>query len=187
CAGETATMAGAFGGAATGVTWSTSSPTGTFDVITNPNAVYTPSPEDIAAGSVILTITTDDPAGPCPAVSDFMVLTINPLPTVDAGPDEAICSSENTVTLAGTIGGGATSATWSSSGTGSFDNPSSLNATYSPSEADKAAGTITLTLTTNDPAGPCVAASDEVIITIEPEATVEAGSPITVCEGDPVP
>ena len=186
CAGETATMAGSFGGVATGVTWDTSGD-GTFNTITNPNAIYTPGPNDILAGTVTLIITTDDPAGPCPAVSDELTLTINPLPIVDAGVDQTICSTA-TVTLAGTIGGGATSATWSTAlGDGAFDNASSLNAIYTPGPGDIAAGTVTLTLTTNDPAGPCVAASADVVITIDPAATVDAGAPLTICAMDTAP
>ncbi|HEX7016246.1 MAG TPA: hypothetical protein VF191_12120, partial [Cyclobacteriaceae bacterium] len=185
CEGETATMAGTFGGVATGVTWSTSGD-GNFDVITNPNAVYTPGMADIAAGTVTLTLTTDDPAGPCPQVSDDLTLTINALPTVDAGADQTICSS-GTASLAGTIGGGASSALWTSSGDGSFDNPSALNAVYTPGDGDITAGTVTLTLTTNDPTGPCNAESDDVTITIEPAATVDAGAPITVCATDTAP
>src|SRR5690606_11706281 len=185
CEGETATMAGTFGGVATGVTWSTSGD-GSFDVITNPNAIYTPGPNDIANGTVTLTLATDDPAGPCPAVSDDVILTINPQPIVDAGPDQTICSSGSAV-LAGTFGGGASSATWSTSGDGTFDNPSALNATYTPGSGDITAGMVTLTLTTNDPAGPCVAESDDVIITIEPEATVDAGAPIIICATDTAP
>src|SRR5690606_34431040 len=178
CEGEPATMPCTCGGLATGVTWSTSGD-GSFDVITNPNAIYTPGPNDIANGTVTLTLATDDPAGPCPAVSDDVILTINPQPIVDAGPDQTICSSGSAV-LAGTFGGGASSATWSTSGDGTFDNPSALNATYTPGSGDITAGMVTLTLTTNDPAGPCVAESDDVIITIEPEATVDAGAPIII-------
>jgi len=61
------------------------------------NAIYTPSAAEITAGTVTLTLTTDDPAGPCPAVNDQMVITINPAATVTAGPDQIICGG-STVT-----------------------------------------------------------------------------------------
>ncbi|MBI2968427.1 MAG: hypothetical protein HYY40_11545, partial [Bacteroidetes bacterium] len=64
---------------------------------------------------MILTITTNDPAGPCPAVSDPMTLTINPAATVSAGADAAICSG-STYIVAGSRGGGSTSSTWGTSG-----------------------------------------------------------------------
>ncbi len=68
--------------------------------------------------------------------------------------DQTICST-GTATLAGIIGGSAASATWSG-GTGTYaPNNTTLNAVYTPSAAEITAGTVTLTLTTNDPAGPC--------------------------------
>src|SRR5690606_4448698 len=134
-----------------------------------------------------LIITTDDPAGPCPAVSDALTLTITPLPIVDAAVDQTTCSTA-TITLAGTISGGSTSGTLSIAiGDGAFDNASSLTAIYAPGPGDIAAGTVTLTLTTNDPAGPCVAASADVVITIDPAATVDAGAPLTICAMDTAP
>ncbi|MBL7889079.1 MAG: proprotein convertase P-domain-containing protein, partial [Bacteroidia bacterium] len=181
CEGSTYTLAGVIGGSATSATWS-SSGTGSFNNTTLLGAVYTPSAADIAAGSVTLTLTTNDPAGPCPAVTSTMLLTINPAATVNAGSNATICSG-STYTLAGTMGGGATSVTWSTSGTGTFSSASALNATYTPSAADIAAGTVTLTLTTNDPAGPCPAATSSMILTISPAATVSAGSNATICSG----
>ncbi|MBI4750742.1 MAG: NHL repeat-containing protein [Acidobacteria bacterium] len=69
-------------------------------------------------------------------------------------------------TLAASLGGGATSGMWSG-GAGTFtpDN-TSPNATYTPTAGEIAAGAVTLTFTTNDPDGPCPAASDDVTITI---------------------
>ena len=183
CEGATYTMLGTMGGSATSITWTTSG-TGTYD---NPNligAIYTPSAADIAGGTVTLTITSNDPdgAGPCAAASDFMVLTINSVATASAGPDATICEGSN-YTLAGTIGGGASTSAWSSSGTGTFDNPSLLAATYTPSPADIAGGTVTLTITTDDPVGPCFAASDFITFTINQAAIVTAGLDSTICEG----
>ena len=43
------------------------------------DATYTPTAGEIAVGSVTLTLTTADPAGPCGAVNDAMVITINPV------------------------------------------------------------------------------------------------------------
>jgi hypothetical protein len=97
--------------------------------------------------------------------SASQTVTINSPATVSAGEDQLI-QAGGTVTLAGTIDGGATSATWSG-GTGSFDpNATTVNAVYTPSEAEVAAGTVTLTLTTDDPAGPCPAVNDSVTIAI---------------------
>jgi hypothetical protein len=174
CAGGTATLAGTFGGAATSATWSTSGD-GTFS-----GNVYTPGAADITAGTVTLTYTTNDPAGPCGSVNDALVLTINPVATVNAGADQTICA-DGTATLAGSFGGAATSATWTTSGTGTFNNASSPTAVYTPSSADKTAGTVTLTYTTNNPAGPCGSVNDALVLTINPVATVNAGADQTIC------
>ncbi|MBI2966991.1 MAG: gliding motility-associated C-terminal domain-containing protein [Bacteroidetes bacterium] len=181
CQGSTYTLAGSIGGSATGATWTTSG-TGTFSNPSSLTATYTPSASDITMGNVTLTLTTNDPAGPCPAIADPMVLTINAAATSNAGSDAAICAG-STYTLAGSIGGSATSATWTTSGTGTFSNPSSMTATYTPSATDISMGNVTLTLTTNDPSGPCPAATDQMAITINPAATVNAGSDASICSG----
>src|SRR2546426_8069212 len=95
-----------------------------------------------------------------------MVTTINPVATANAGVDQTVCASSATVTLAGSVGGAASSGTWSG-GSGTFNpNNTTLNATYTPSAAEITAGTVTLTLTSNDPAGPCGVVSDTMVITI---------------------
>ena len=133
---------------------------------------------EISAGTVTLTLTTDDPLGICDAVSDQMTITINAAATVDAGADQSICSSATSINITGTRGGSASTSTWSTSGTGSFGNATNQSTTYTPSAADKAAGTVNLTITTNDPAGPCGAASDFMVLTINPlpTATISYGA-----------
>jgi uncharacterized protein (TIGR02145 family) len=88
-------------------------------------------------------------------------------PTANAGSNTNVCEG-STVSLNGSIGGSASNATWTTSGTGIF-TPSAnvLNATYVPSANDIAAGTVTLTLTSNAVA-PCTAASSSVVITFTP-------------------
>jgi predicted RNase H-like HicB family nuclease len=76
---------------------------------------------------------------------------------------------------------------WWSSGTGSFDNTTSPTATYTPSAADALAGTVSLAITTDDPdaTGPCTAASDTLVLTINanPSAIIGASTNI-LCTGD---
>jgi len=179
CDGSTYTLSGSFGGTASSITWSTTG-TGTFDNSSLVNATYTPSPADIAAGSVDLVISSDDPAGPCGVITDTMNLTINPFALVSANVDDTICEG-STYTLSGTVGGGASSVTWTTTGSGTFDNTTLLTATYTPSAADILAGSVILIITTDDPLGPCVAAVDSMVLTINLLATVSAGVDDTIC------
>ncbi len=178
CAGETVNLSGAYGGSANSISWT--APSGTFSNTTSTTSTYLPT---LTSGTVTLTLTTNDPGGPligCSAVSDSITITINPLPTVNAGIDQTICSN-GAITLAGVRGGGSSSASWSG-GNGTFTpNSTTLNAVYTPSAAEIFSGTLTLTLTTDDPTGPCVAVSDQMVITINPAATVNAGADQTIC------
>src|SRR6185295_4518696 len=122
-------------------------------------------------------------------MNDRVLVFINPAATVNAGPDQNTCAVIAPIQLAGSMGGAAASATWSG-GAGGVFNPSvsALNPTYTPTAADIAAGGVTLTLTTNDPAGPCGAVSDQVRITLDsPAVTVPSRvvctgmAPVTLC------
>ncbi len=156
------TLSGTVGGSATGGVWS-SDGTGTFSPSTTDlNATYTASAADVSTGTVNITLTTSGSTA-CTAVSDVTVLTVSAGPTADAGTDFISCIS-STFSLSGSITV-STTATWTSSGTGTFDDANSLNANYTPSAADESAGTVTLTLTTTDN-GACSAAVDDVVVTL---------------------
>src|SRR4029079_11124855 len=117
--------------------------------------------------------------------NDTMRITINPAATANAGADQVVCASSPLVQLAGVVGGGASSGTWSG-GAGTFTpNASALNATYLPSAGEIASGGVTLTLTSNDPAGPCGAFADQMRITINPAAIANAGADQVVCASSP--
>jgi hypothetical protein len=178
CAGSTVSLSGIITGGSDSGSWSGGS--GTFANSGLLNTVYTPGSADRAAGFVILTLTSSDPEGPCPAVSDQLRITLNTQPIVDAGQDEVICAGSS-VTLRGTVGGSAFSGAWSG-GSGVFTpDASSLNTVYLPSPAEINSGTAILILTTNDPAGVCTAVSDQINIVINAQATVNAGSNQTIC------
>lgn len=181
CEGSSYTLAGSIGGGASSATWS-SAGDGTFANPSVLNTTYTPGPADISNGSVLLTLTTNDPAGPCGAAFASMILTIDDAATVNAGLDQSVCAG-GTVSVSGSIGGSATSASWTTSGDGVFLNSNSLITIYTPGTTDLANGTVSLTLTTNDPAGVCGPVSDALIVTIQPVATANAGSNASICEG----
>ena len=165
-------------GASTGM-WTTSG-SGSFTPSANAlNAAYTASAADISAGSVNLTLTSNNG---CTPVSDNKTLQIRPVPVVTVGSDRTICEG-STVALTGTVTGSTTTGIWSTSGTGTFSpSASALNATYTPSAADIAAGSRTITLTSTNNA-PCSATSASFVLTITPAPMVDAGSAQTICYG----
>ncbi len=94
---------------------------------------------------------------------------------------DATCGS-SPYQLAGTVGGSATTGTYTSSGTGTFSpNATTLNATYTPSAADIAAGSATITLTAT--ASPCAPATATLALSITPApvATFGYGSAASYC------
>src|SRR5678815_380760 len=127
-------------------------------------------------------------AGPCGPATDAMDVLIQPLATANAGPDQVTCATSPTVRLAASFGGAATGGTWSG-GWGTFSpNANTWNALYTPASSELAAGSATLTWTTNDPAGPCRAASDQVKITFDSPLVVVPSkvtctdvAPVTLC------
>ena len=179
CGTSIVTLAGTQGGSTTSATWSGG--TGIFNPnATTLNAFYTPSAAEVNAGSVSLILTSNDPAGPCAAVSDLVLITINQPATVNAGIDQTVCGT-TPVSLSGTQGGAAISVTWSG-GTGTFSpNATTLNAIYTPSAADVLAGSVTLTLTSNDPVGPCNAATDQVLITVNSLPIIVSQGTVILC------
>lgn len=108
--------------------------------------------------------------------------------TVNVGPGVEICSGE-VVPLKAVLSGSATDVTWATNGTGTFSNPASLTATYTPSAADRATGNVLLTATTNDPDGPggtCQTGSSSLIVKINerPAPPVDlASDDSVVCKG----
>ncbi len=108
-------------------------------------------------------------------------VTINALPTANAGANQTVCGNNATVVLNGIITN-ASGGIWSSSGSGTFTpNATTLNANYIPSVADTSLGTITLTLTSTG-SGNCPAAVSSKVITITNAPTVaNAGPDQIVC------
>ncbi|MEZ4966720.1 MAG: hypothetical protein R2791_15865 [Saprospiraceae bacterium] len=177
CQNQKASLTAQLGGGATGGTWSGGA--GTFSNANAATTNYTPAASEYG-NTVTLTFTSNDPAGPCPAVSDALQLTVNTLPIVSAGVDVKICQDGvlSMSALGAAIqanGSGVTTGSWSTSGSGTFQPNNNFPAavTYTPSAADVLAGFVTLTLTSADPAGPCNSVSDNALLTFKgPETLV---------------
>ncbi len=114
---------------------------------------------------------------------EAVTVTVGSSATANAGADQTHCGTGFTsLTLNGSIGGSAISLTWSG-GAGVFSAATSLSSTYAPTQAEINAGSVTLTLTTDDPSGACTAASDNVVIYFHNPQGGTIGSNQSLCSG----
>ena len=162
------------GGTTTGV-WTTNG-TGSFSPLNNDlNAKYIFTEADKTAGSVILTLTSTS-SDDCIADPSSLTVTFQPVPHVDAGKNLNVCIKDNTVPLKGHIGL-ASGGIWSTSGSGNF-NPSNTiidkEFAYIPSAADKANGSVKITLSSTGN-GSCNVVQKDITITFTPPPTISAG------------
>ncbi|PCJ82129.1 MAG: hypothetical protein COA57_13490 [Flavobacteriales bacterium] len=178
CANNSAVVLnGAVSGSAITGAWS-SSGSGVFspDSLTL-NATYTPSSADASAGSVTLYLNATNS---CPSM-DSLTEIITPAPIVNAGSDQIVCISVDSVQLSGSVTGGATTGIWTTSGSGTFvPNDATLNATYVLSASDSTNGGFTLTLTSTN-FGNCLVVSDAMTVTLTDIPVVSAGNDLTFC------
>lgn len=166
----------------TGIFWETDGD-GNFDDINNLSPVYTPGTGDIAAGSVELTLQVEG-IEPCGFItSDSQVLTIQPSPTADAGPNSLICDTE-TLLIEGAMANHYSGFTWVTNGDGTFTNPNAINPEYTPGTGDLNSGNVTLTLEAFA-IDPCsVLASDSRELEIQESPESNAGSNAVICDTD---
>jgi gliding motility-associated-like protein len=126
------------------------------------NTSYSIVPTDTIGG--FLDIILETTGGICPTQQDSIRLHFVAPPIVDAGVDQSFCANE-LVQLTGGLSGTANSATWTSTGTGSFTpNNTSLNSFYQGSALDITNGSVQLILTSSADFG-CNADDDTITIT----------------------
>lgn len=111
-----------------------------------------------------------------------MILTISPIPSVDAGPDIVACSDVTSIQLNGKVKV-ALGGYWISTGSGTFSpNPDTPVVEYIPSAADKLTTTYLILYSTIN--GSCNFYSDTLALRFDTNPKVDAGPDRTVCETD---
>jgi gliding motility-associated-like protein len=118
----------------------------------------------------------------CTSLVDTITVHVNQPPTSKAGNAVTACVTDPFIQLKGEIGGGTKTGRWFSSGKGQFlpaDND--LNAHYVPTDQDRAAGSVVLTLKSTSKDN-CQIASSDMTITFGKVPGVEAGTNVEVCE-----
>ena len=143
-----------------GVTYSWTPTTG----LSNPN-VANPTASPTSTTTYIVTVTD---ANGCTDTDDIVV-TVNPLPNINAGNDVGICIGTST-TLTAT---GGTTYSWAPP-TGLSD-PNIANPIASPT------ATTTYTVTGTDAKG-CIN-TDDVVVTVNPLPNANAGNDVAICTG----
>ncbi|MFH1004217.1 MAG: gliding motility-associated C-terminal domain-containing protein, partial [Bacteroidota bacterium] len=113
----------------------------------------------VPTATTTYTVTT---TSSCGTATDSVVVTVNPLPIVNAGLDKTVCAKTNVMLTAS----GGISYSWS--------NGVTNGVAFTPS------ATTTYTVTTTNS---CGTATDNVVITVNPLPIVNAGLDKTVCAG----
>jgi gliding motility-associated-like protein len=178
---STAALNGTVTGGSTGSIWSTGG-SGFFSNPNSPNTNYTIGSGDNAVVGFTLTSTGN---GPCSAASATAVLLISSLATVNIAPLQPVCSSQNSVNLNGTVNSSAGTATWATTGTGTFGSVSAPVTSYSFSAADVNNGGVTFSLTSTGN-GVCPPTTSVMPLLITKIAAVNAGVNSPICSTSPV-
>ncbi|MBE0639519.1 MAG: hypothetical protein IH598_13460, partial [Bacteroidales bacterium] len=157
----------------TTVQWTTSG-TGTFINAGAIKPTYVPSLSDKNTGQVLLTMAATGNGG---SDSDFMVLSIFPPPTANAGSNAVVCQGDS-FTVVESSATQYSDLSWSHNGSGELTNYTTLSPTYIPAPTET--GPVLLTLTANGH-GTCAAAVDEFVLTIAPSPVSNAGDGQDLC------
>jgi len=179
CQGESYTVDDAWATNANAILW-THDGQGT---LLNPNSLtptYVPAPEEADTVELVMMLFG---YAPCGELIDSKFLFIIAAPDASAGSDIVSCGT----TPVGIIGSKATNyATifWHTSGTGTFNDSTTLHPYYYPSLEDVIAGHVTLTLTATAFTA-CPDASDGLLLSLATPATANAGEDKESCIGVP--
>jgi hypothetical protein len=165
---------GGYGMNATDSKWMTTG-SGSFGDKMDTNTAYGPSANDKSSGSLQLILHTSN-EGIC-TMKDTLDLTIYPEPNAQVSKAPVHCIDNSPAQLDGNSNTG--SGEWSTSGSGSFGDPTSLNTDYSFSGSDVSNGRVTVSLaTTNN--GTCQGDTSSKEIVLRPSVSTSPDIDTTV-------
>ena len=167
----------------TSLEWTTAGD-GTFSDATIMNPVYTPGTQDIANGSVDLTITAHKDSQ---TMSDDVTLNFFENVTLSFDPEglQYCAIQEPQAISVELLSGEPTSFVWTTQGSGEFGNPSDMITTYTPSAEDLEAGQVILNATATSEGCDPVSIECPMVFVPMPNYTMELIPPcvFTVCQG----
>ncbi|HUW92646.1 MAG TPA: HYR domain-containing protein [Bacteroidales bacterium] len=131
-------------------------------------------------GVVTVTVTATDGSGNVSTCTSSVTVTDAFLASVSAGPDAGICITDPTFTLSSATALNVT-VVWTTSGTGTFDNPTLVNPVYTPGAGDAPA--VTLTITGTKISGCPGTFTDAMTLTLAGLPSANAGADQEICSG----
>jgi len=120
----------------------------------------------------------------CSSMPITVVVNVDDLPVANAGANQTVCIGTPVVSLNGSVTGGTTTGIWTTAGTGTFSVPDNLQAQYMPSAADKAAGSVVLTLTSTSKDN-CQISISNMTVTFDPGPVISSSPTGVACTGVP--
>lgn len=146
---------------------------------------YTPDSSEYGK-TVMLTLVGDNPNFPdCPKGRDDIQIRVNMQPKVEAGKNKKVCQAQPVPLQGKLITGNAQRLRWTSSGTGTFDDPTKPNAIYTPSDVDAGLGAIVLTFKAYA-FGVCLNDSDMIALTVVPSPVITMPSELKGAGMNPI-
>jgi PKD repeat protein len=132
-----------------------------------------------SAADYTITVTAQSQCGTSATASQ--TISFKDAPLIDAGTSPPVCEG-NIVTLKGTAGT-VKSVLWTG-GNGTFSNPTSLITTYTPTAAEYAAGSVTLTLTgTTNLSGACAQIPSNITVNFQAANHITSSDKAQICSG----
>ncbi|MBO7084067.1 MAG: T9SS type A sorting domain-containing protein [Bacteroidales bacterium] len=180
CEGSSALING-YAANQTSLEWTTAGD-GTFDDATAMTPTYTPGEQDLANGSVVLTLTAHKGNQ---TLSDDMTLSFAQNVVIEAALGGIhYCPVQEPQTVAvQVVSGQYDSFIWTTLGSGDFADPNELETTYTPSAEDIAAGSVTLLATATSVACGPVTYEYNIVWSPMPQIILSADA-VDICEGD---
>ena len=140
--------------------------------------VYTTGPADTA--TVVLTLIVKG-ITPCSNDTSTVNLFVKRRASVNTGKDISSCGMLP-VDLTLSHANNYIALQWTTSGSGTFSDPSALHPNYFPGNSDLSNGTVVLTLTGYSNL-PCPSDSDQMVVELKKPVSVFAGNDTVVCDG----
>ncbi|MBI9033721.1 MAG: hypothetical protein JEZ03_04555, partial [Bacteroidales bacterium] len=157
--------------------WSSSSD-GEFVDENIASTVYFLNQQDVQNGSVVLNCQA---TGECGLVTEEITVIIHSLVDVTISEDVlTVCESQSVVQVSAQVNN-FTSVVWTTSGTGSYNDPTALSCLYSFSEQDIQFGSVVLSCIAYGESCEMNADTANILITFQKEASLDIESEFTVC------